>query len=201
MTYVHHSETASRSSILSIHHSYQSVYEQTYVKYSSSPADKLRKSLLKFLYNPDQLPNEHPSSRTNSDQKHTPHQRIPPYRTTENMPRGNAPQVKVIYKGGSDSFVVFVDNEQTVKDWRKDRSIPLAQVMAGFKIFQTHKYVINTASFTLAGLPSSPLMKGGGMPAEDCSALFSRAHQQARPCLPTQKSSKSITLELAKRCC
>jgi Shwachman-Bodian-Diamond syndrome (SBDS) protein len=57
------------------------------------------------------------------------------------MPRGNAPQTKVIFKGATDSFVVFVDSEQAVKDWMKDRSVPLAQVMAGFKIFQTHKYV------------------------------------------------------------
>jgi Shwachman-Bodian-Diamond syndrome (SBDS) protein len=55
------------------------------------------------------------------------------------MPRGNASQTKVVYKGATDSFVVFVDSEQAVKDWMKDRSIPLAQVMAGFKIFQTHK--------------------------------------------------------------
>lgn len=58
------------------------------------------------------------------------------------MPRGNAPQTKVIYKGESDSFVIFVESEQDVETWKKDRSVPLAQVVAGFKIFQTHGYVI-----------------------------------------------------------
>jgi Shwachman-Bodian-Diamond syndrome (SBDS) protein len=56
------------------------------------------------------------------------------------MTRGNAPQTKVIYKGASDSFVIFAEGEQEIKDWKKDRSVPLAQVVAGFKIFQTHGY-------------------------------------------------------------
>lgn len=53
------------------------------------------------------------------------------------MVRGNTPQTKVIYKGESDSFIVFAESEKDVEDWKKDRSIPLTQVVAGFKIFQT----------------------------------------------------------------
>ena len=57
------------------------------------------------------------------------------------MTRGNAPQTKVIYKGKQDSFVVFVESVEMFKEWKKDRSTPLAQVMAGFKIMHTHGYV------------------------------------------------------------
>lgn len=59
------------------------------------------------------------------------------------MPRGNAPQVKVHYAGKDEDFIIFVDSVQSVRDWKDDRSIPLAQVVSGFKIFVTHKYVSN----------------------------------------------------------
>ncbi|KAI9728308.1 MAG: hypothetical protein M1834_007712 [Cirrosporium novae-zelandiae] len=55
------------------------------------------------------------------------------------MPRGNAPQTKVFFKGSSEDFVVFVDHPDELKKWKSDKSIPLAQVMSGFKIFVTHK--------------------------------------------------------------
>lgn len=55
------------------------------------------------------------------------------------MPRGNASQVKVHYHGKEDDFVIFVDDIGSVEKWKKDRSIPLAQVVSGFKIFVTHK--------------------------------------------------------------
>ena len=55
------------------------------------------------------------------------------------MPRGNAVQSKVHYKGKEDDFVIFVDDIEAVQNWKKDRSIPLAQVVSGFKIFVTHK--------------------------------------------------------------
>lgn len=53
--------------------------------------------------------------------------------------RGNGPTTKVHYKGSSDDFIVIVESEQAVKNWIGDRSIPLAQVVDGFKIFVTHK--------------------------------------------------------------
>lgn len=53
--------------------------------------------------------------------------------------RGNAPQTKVHYKGNDDDFIVFVDSAQAVQDWKKDKSVPLAQVVNGWKIFVTHK--------------------------------------------------------------
>jgi hypothetical protein len=55
--------------------------------------------------------------------------------------RGNAQTTKVHYKGNSDDFVVMVESEEAVKNWLADRSIPLAQVVDGFKVFVTHKYV------------------------------------------------------------
>ncbi|KAF2719859.1 shwachman-Bodian-diamond syndrome protein [Polychaeton citri CBS 116435] len=56
------------------------------------------------------------------------------------MPRGNAPQTKVHLKGSTDDFIVFVDSAQAVKEWKQDKSVPLAQVVSGFKIFVTHKH-------------------------------------------------------------
>ncbi|KAI5201306.1 hypothetical protein E4T39_05304 [Aureobasidium subglaciale] len=55
--------------------------------------------------------------------------------------RGNAAQVKVHYKGSDDDYIVFVDSAQAVRDWKADKSIPLAQVVSGWKVFVTHKYV------------------------------------------------------------
>ena len=57
------------------------------------------------------------------------------------MPRGNAPQTKVHYQGKDEDFVIYVDSVQAVRNWKDDRSIPLAHVVSGFKIFVTHKYV------------------------------------------------------------
>ncbi|KAK6439363.1 hypothetical protein LTR95_004430 [Oleoguttula sp. CCFEE 5521] len=54
--------------------------------------------------------------------------------------RGNAPQVKVHYKGKEDDFIVFVDSAEAVKNWKTDKTIPMAQVVSGFKVFVTHKH-------------------------------------------------------------
>ena len=39
----------------------------------------------------------------------------------------------------NDDFIVFAESGQAVQDWKKDRSIPLAQVVDSFKVFVTHK--------------------------------------------------------------
>ncbi|KAG9536785.1 hypothetical protein KCU71_g18932, partial [Aureobasidium melanogenum] len=52
--------------------------------------------------------------------------------------RGNAAQVKVHFKGADDDYIVFVDSAQAVRDWKADKSVPLAQVVSGWKIFVTH---------------------------------------------------------------
>lgn len=58
---------------------------------------------------------------------------------TINMTRGNVHQSKVHYQGKEEDYVIFVDDVKSVQDWKNDRSIPLAQVVSGFKIFVTHK--------------------------------------------------------------
>jgi len=56
------------------------------------------------------------------------------------MPRGNGPVTKVFYKGASDDFIVFVESPQDLANWKKDHSIPLAEVVNSFKILVTHKH-------------------------------------------------------------
>jgi hypothetical protein len=53
--------------------------------------------------------------------------------------RGNENQVKVHFKGEQDDFIVFVESAKAVQDWKKDKTIPLAQVVNGWKVFVTHK--------------------------------------------------------------
>ncbi|KAG8624703.1 hypothetical protein KVT40_007770 [Elsinoe batatas] len=53
--------------------------------------------------------------------------------------RGNAQTCKVHFKGSEDDYVIFVENGKAVRDWKSDKSIPLAQVVNGWKIFVTHK--------------------------------------------------------------
>jgi len=55
------------------------------------------------------------------------------------MTRGNAGQTKIHYKGKEDDYVIFAESAQAVRDWKSDKTIPLAQVVNGFKIFITHK--------------------------------------------------------------
>ncbi|KAJ4322429.1 hypothetical protein N0V94_002416 [Neodidymelliopsis sp. IMI 364377] len=66
------------------------------------------------------------------------------------MARGDAAQTKVHYKGKAEDFVVFVDSTEAVKNWKADSSIPLAQVVSGFKVFVTDNHgtqgILNTAS-------------------------------------------------------
>ena len=51
------------------------------------------------------------------------------------MARGNTVQSKVFYKGRTDNFVKMVEDDTAVQKWRQDHSIPLAQVLDGWKIF------------------------------------------------------------------
>jgi hypothetical protein len=53
--------------------------------------------------------------------------------------RGNAPQTKVHYKGKEDDFIIFAESKEAVQTWKTDKTVPLAQVVSGFKIFVTHK--------------------------------------------------------------
>jgi len=65
------------------------------------------------------------------------------------MPRGNAAQHKVFYQGSTEGFVVFVESEEIVQKWKHDKSIPLTEVVAGWKILTSEhgkQGVLNTAS-------------------------------------------------------
>jgi hypothetical protein len=55
------------------------------------------------------------------------------------MPRGEAQQTKVHYKGKEDDFIVFIDDAKQLKEWKSDKSIPLAQFVGSFKVFVSHK--------------------------------------------------------------
>lgn len=55
------------------------------------------------------------------------------------MPRANDTTDKVFYKGSSEDFVIFVDNAQILRNWLRDRSIPLVNVVNGWNIFVTQK--------------------------------------------------------------
>jgi hypothetical protein len=56
------------------------------------------------------------------------------------MTRGNGTVTKIFYKGNTDDFVVFVESPEELEQWKKDKSIPLSQVVNSFKVLVTHKH-------------------------------------------------------------
>ncbi|EDU47639.1 SBDS domain containing protein [Pyrenophora tritici-repentis] len=66
------------------------------------------------------------------------------------MARGNVAQTQVFYKGSSgDQFTVFIESEEMLKKWREDSSIPMTEVVAGWKILVPEhgkQGILNTAS-------------------------------------------------------
>ncbi|CEO59784.1 RNA binding protein [Penicillium brasilianum] len=66
------------------------------------------------------------------------------------MPRANDNTHKIFYKGRSEDFIVFVDDLDTLQKWKSDRSVPLTDVLNGWKIFVTHGHgaqgVLDSAS-------------------------------------------------------
>ena len=68
------------------------------------------------------------------------------------MARGEGSITKVTYKGAEGTtYVVIVDSMEDYENWKKDASIPLAQVVAGFKVFTTHKYVSSVSPVVQSG--------------------------------------------------
>lgn len=55
------------------------------------------------------------------------------------MPRGNAEQNKVHYKGKENDYIVFVEDKEQFEQWKTDSSVPLAQFMGSYQIFVTDK--------------------------------------------------------------
>jgi hypothetical protein len=58
------------------------------------------------------------------------------------MARGGVQKPIVHFKGNSDDFFVYIDSPEDYQKWKTDKSIPLAQVVSAFKIFETNKYVL-----------------------------------------------------------
>ncbi|KAL3472143.1 ribosome maturation protein [Aspergillus californicus] len=54
--------------------------------------------------------------------------------------RGNDSSNKIFYKGRSDDFIIFIEDVATLKNWKNDSTIPLSDVVNGWKIFVTHKH-------------------------------------------------------------
>lgn len=58
------------------------------------------------------------------------------------MARGNTDYTKVIYNGkNGQTFVTMVDSVDDLEKWKKDPSVPLAQVVSSFQVFTSHQYV------------------------------------------------------------
>lgn len=53
------------------------------------------------------------------------------------MARGNDQQTKVHFKGSNEDFFVFVESAEALKNWKNDSTIPLAEVVNGWKVFVT----------------------------------------------------------------
>ncbi|KAJ5623534.1 hypothetical protein N7490_012139 [Penicillium lividum] len=57
---------------------------------------------------------------------------------------------KVFYKGKSEDFIVYVDDLEILQKWKNDRSIPLSDVLNGWKILVSHSHgaqgILDTAS-------------------------------------------------------
>jgi len=63
------------------------------------------------------------------------------------MARGNAELTKVLYKGkDNQTYFVVIDSHEDYEKWKKDESVPLAQVLSGWKIFTTHKHASSALS-------------------------------------------------------
>lgn len=66
------------------------------------------------------------------------------------MARGNSPQTQVFYKGSSgDQFCIFVDSVEQLQKWKADSTIPMVDVVAGWKVLVPEhgkQGVLNTAS-------------------------------------------------------
>ncbi|KAL4808212.1 ribosome maturation protein [Aspergillus unguis] len=54
--------------------------------------------------------------------------------------RANETSSKIFYKGKSDDFIVFVEDADTLNKWKNDSTVPLSDVVNGWKIFVTHKH-------------------------------------------------------------
>lgn len=94
------------------------------------PSHHIQSFLIKHLEPRDSSLATKTNSRHHIPPRHSPSQFIM---------HGAASLTKVHFKGSNDDFVIFVESAQAVRDWKADKSVPLAQVVNGWKIFCTHK--------------------------------------------------------------
>jgi hypothetical protein len=59
------------------------------------------------------------------------------------MTRGNTQEVKMHYKGlnTGDDYLIYITSAEAAKDWVEDKTIPLVEVLDGFFVFVSHKYI------------------------------------------------------------
>ena len=55
------------------------------------------------------------------------------------MVKGEGQQTRVFFKGSENDFIIFLDDVDKYKAWKKDSSIPLVDVVQSFQIFTTSK--------------------------------------------------------------
>ncbi|RPB20829.1 DUF1960-domain-containing protein [Terfezia boudieri ATCC MYA-4762] len=53
------------------------------------------------------------------------------------MTRGDKPATHIHYKGDYNDFVIFAESPEIVGRWKKDKSVPLMEVVDSFHIFTT----------------------------------------------------------------
>jgi hypothetical protein len=65
------------------------------------------------------------------------------------MTRGNTQEVKMHYKGPNtgDDYVVYIASAEAARDWKKDKTIPLVDVLDGFFVFVSHKYGLTNGRY------------------------------------------------------
>jgi hypothetical protein len=51
--------------------------------------------------------------------------------------KGNVGNTKVFYQGSSEGFVIFVESADIVRKWKEDKTVPLTEVVAGWKVMTT----------------------------------------------------------------
>ncbi|KAF8457306.1 hypothetical protein BGX38DRAFT_1266054 [Terfezia claveryi] len=54
------------------------------------------------------------------------------------MTRGDKPATHVHYKGNHNDYVIFAESPEIVCRWKKDKSVPLTEVVDSFHIFTTY---------------------------------------------------------------
>lgn len=62
------------------------------------------------------------------------------------MTRGETTKIDVHLKGNHNDFLVFVDDSDTYRKWKSDRSIPIAHFLSSFNVFTTGLYVLHLVS-------------------------------------------------------